>query len=382
MMKIIIKLVQKLKIARIIEDLYCKIPYYFGKGRAFHPLSAVLLVSYRCNLRCTMCFYYNEAESEHTMQLLREKHGEELSKSQIFQLIDDLADMRVKVLTIHGGEPLLYPDIFEITHYADTKRLLVNFVTNGTLINEQTARKISETHINHITFSLDGPEHIHDEVRNVSGTFHKLISGIKHLKELERTGTRIPSLSIATYISAVNQNHIHEIIDIIHELGISGWDVGLITYNSEKLSDASRTILGIFDDSHEGSLDNIKEEIKTIGESVLKKQRESVKDKNRNYCLDITFPSEKAIESYYDNSYNELNYCLYPWARTVISPYGDVLPCITMSMIGYSAGNIKETSLKQIWNGKQFVEFRKLLKKQGLLPICSKCCTINNIRKI
>ncbi|MFC1541793.1 radical SAM/SPASM domain-containing protein [Candidatus Latescibacterota bacterium] len=381
-MKFILKILLKLNLAQKLEDLYCRIPYLYGKGKAFNPLSVVLLVSYKCNLRCKMCFYYNEEESESTANLIREKREDELSKTEIFKLIDDSAEMNVKVFTIHGGEPLFYPDFFEIAEYAKNKGMLVNIISNGALLNEEIAKKIVEAKINHITFSLDGPEEIHDKIRNVKGTFKKLVSGIEHLRTLEAKDYTIPSLAISTYVSALNQNSVIDMLEIVKNTGIKNWSVGLITYNSDKLTEASRKMLGIVDNAHQGSIEHIADEIKNIDLSVLKKQRQSLKDKSRAYGLDIIFPSEMAIDNYYNSAFNELNQCLIPWSRTVVSPYGEVFPCINFSLINYYLGNIKEKSLKDIWNSQEYKEFRRKLKKHGLFPLCSKCCMINNVKKI
>ena len=74
--------------------------------------------------------------------------------------------------------------------------------------------------------------------------------------------------------------------------------------------------------------------------------------------------------------------CTCRWSRTVVSPYGEVFPCVNMSMINCLVGDIKKQKLKDIWNGKRYVNFRRKLKEYKLLPICSKCCHINNRRKL
>jgi len=378
---VISKLAENQIVGNFLEKTYCDLPYKFGKGKAFHPLSVVLLISYRCNLRCKMCFYYNDIEKDKTCKLIEDKVEEELTIEEIKGLIDDCAEMGVKIFTIHGGEPLLYPNIFEVSKYAKNKGLLVNFVTNGTLINLEVAKKIVDAGINHITFSIDGPEKIHDEVRSIPGTFKRVLNGIKLLQGMEGA----PSMSVSTYISAINQREIANTIRIVKDSGIKKWGVGLITYNNNKLALATKSILGIATSSSEqGNLEQLKDEVKNIDIKVLLKQREEVirKNKNSRYGLDIIFPSKVAIEKYYDQGFNELDKCKYPWARTVISPYGEVFPCVNLSMIGCILGNIKNESIKKIWNGQKYVKFRNKLKENGLFPICSKCCHINNIRKL
>jgi radical SAM protein with 4Fe4S-binding SPASM domain len=369
-------------IARAAEDMYCKVPYYFMNGRAFNPLSVVLLVTYKCNLNCKMCFYYNENESDNTHRLIRERATEELKPEQIYRLIDEMHSLRIRVLTIHGGEPLVYPGIFDISKYASRRGIMVNFITNGTLISEETAKNIVDAKIGNITFSIDGPENIHDTVRNRQGTFQKLIRGINNLREMEKKRFQIPDLSVSTYISGINAEKISELHDIVKGTGIKRWGVGLITYNNAKMAEMTKEILGITGGRGQGNLENLKDEIKEIDIEKLLKERELLKSKNNDYRIDLIFPSVKAIKNYYDVFYNEVDHCLYPWARVIISPYGEVFPCVNLSMIDYKLGNIKEKSLKEIWNSKEFIEFRRKIKKNKLFPMCSKCCVINNTKPI
>jgi radical SAM protein with 4Fe4S-binding SPASM domain len=64
----------------------------------------------------------------------------------------------------------------------------------------------------------------------------------------------------------------------------------------------------------------------------------------------------------------------------VVSPYGEVFPCVPLSMVNAVMGNIKDNSLQSIWNGSKYIDFRRKLKNSKLLPICSKCCTVNNVK--
>jgi radical SAM protein with 4Fe4S-binding SPASM domain len=379
----IIKLLQKNKIiARFTEDMYSRIPYNLMNGRALNPLSVVLLLTYRCNLRCKMCFYYNEAEKSNTQSLIHKRKNEELTLEQIKKMIDDIAKMNVKVLTLHGGEPLIYPDVFVISKYAAEKGLLVNFITNGILLNDKIIDEIIDARINSITISLDGPDYIHDDVRGLKGAFEKIMCGIAIMKKRELEGKIIPKLSISTYVSAMNQAALMELFEKVKETGITDWNIGLVTYNSEKLSAQTKEILGINTDKGQGDLSSLSDEIIGLNADKMLEIRERLKKENVNAGLQITFPSKAAINKYSDPAFNEVNYCLYPWARIVVSPYGEVFPCIPLSMVNADMGNIKEKSIKDIWNGDRYVQFRKKLKKAGLLPICSKCCTVNNIKAL
>lgn len=378
-----IKLLQKNKfLARMAEDMYSRLPYFFMNGKALNPLSVVLLLTYRCNLRCKMCFYYNESEKSNTQNLIHRRKAEELSFEQIKGLIDDAASMNAKVLTLHGGEPLIYDDIFEVSKYAASKGLLVNFITNGVLLNEQMIDKIIEAGINSITISLDGPEHIHDGIRGMNGAFKKVMEGIAIIKKKEDSGAKVPKLSISTYASAMNQDFLYELFEKVRETRITDWNIGLVTYNSEKISSETKKMLGLLNEHGQGDLSSLTDDIIKLNTEKLLEIRDHIKKENVSAGLQITFPSKDAIIKYSDPLYNEVDYCLYPWARVIVSPYGEVFPCVPLSMVDANMGNIKEMPLSRIWNGEKYRQFRKKLKKEGLLPICSKCCTVNNVKKL
>ena len=79
----------------------------------------------RCNLACKHC-YATSADID---------FDGELSTDEVFAVMDDLKAFGVSVLILSGGEPLLRPDIFEISHRARDMGFYVGLSTNGTLID-------------------------------------------------------------------------------------------------------------------------------------------------------------------------------------------------------------------------------------------------------
>ena len=62
--------------------------------------------------------------------------------------------------------------------------------------------------------------------------------------------------------------------------------------------------------------------------------------------------------------------CYHPWMTARIDPYGNVYACSISSKLG----NVREKKFSDIWNDKPYQEFRKMLQKKSLLPMCSTCC--------
>jgi radical SAM protein with 4Fe4S-binding SPASM domain len=375
----LIKIIQKNKfLGKLAEDLYSSVPRLFMSGRAFAPINVLLLLTYRCNLRCKMCYYYNESEKSNTLSLIEKRKSEELTLEQIKKLIDEISAMGVKVLTLHGGEPLVHKDLFAISKYAYSKGLLVNFFTNGILLDEATIEKIIDARINAITISMDGPERIHDNVRGLQGAFAKIINGIAIFKKKEKEGLPIPKLSLVTSVSALNEDSVVELFGTIRSTGVKQWSIALVTNDSNKLSESTKKMLGLSSANVQGDLSGLSEDIINLDTKKMFRIRDELKKEKADADIQIDFPTERFINNFADPSFNESDNCLAPWARAVISPYGEVNPCIMLSMIDANMGNIKEKSFREIWNGGKFIEFRKTLKKNGTLPICSKCCFIND----
>src|SRR6478609_217499 len=87
-----------------------------------------------CNLKCVHC--YTNSESK--------KYPDEVTTEQAKAVLDDLAEFKVPAVLFSGGEPLVRPDLFELAEYARDRGLHVVLSTNGTLIDQETAKRLKE----------------------------------------------------------------------------------------------------------------------------------------------------------------------------------------------------------------------------------------------
>ncbi|MBT3968296.1 MAG: radical SAM protein, partial [Gammaproteobacteria bacterium] len=122
----------------------------------------------RCNLTCKHC--YSISADTHFKG--------ELSTEEAYTVLDDLKQYGVPVLILSGGEPLLRPDIFEISHRAKAMGFYVGLSTNGTLITEENIQQIADVGYDYVGISIDGLEQTHDEFRRLEGAFQQSMQGI------------------------------------------------------------------------------------------------------------------------------------------------------------------------------------------------------------
>ncbi len=140
------------------------------------PVCLTWQITSACNLKCDHCLAGGG----------RQNTDEELGINEIFRFIDDIAEMRVFYVNIGGGEPLLHPRFFDIVDYTMKKGVYVQFSTNGTLVDQSTARQIADRGLR-VQVSLDGwlPE-INDPLRG-QGSFYRAVEALELLRKVNVT---------------------------------------------------------------------------------------------------------------------------------------------------------------------------------------------------
>ena len=112
------------------------IPYTDGalmrEGVFSAPLDAHLALTTRCNMYCTGCYSTCEGDESIDISLERAK-----------AVIDKLSELGLLSISFGGGEPTLYPHLFELAKYARGKNVLPNITTNGLNMTESLANQFA-----------------------------------------------------------------------------------------------------------------------------------------------------------------------------------------------------------------------------------------------
>jgi len=374
-------LIRNRKMLLLFKNIFEKILYHIPFGYSLRPVSATFLMTYDCNCRCKMCFYYNEKERKNTIKKICKNRKLEMNKEEIDSILKQIADIGTEVIVIHGGEPFVKQNVFDIIETSKKLGLIVFITTNGTLINKEISRKIVGMNVDSMMLSLDGPKTIHNKIRGFNA-YDRLIEGIKNIqRERKRQKNVLPDLMFACTISSENYKHLADVIEVANSVGISQVSFGLTTHYTKGSVTATKNMLGIKEQSIEPGNPILEQEITNINVDELLSEKRNVIERARKYNIRIWFPTDEMIKKYQYMSYNQKEYCVYPWRSLVISPYGLVYPCIPFSFIGCEVGNLRKETLKNIINNKRFRDFRKKLKVYKKFPLCSKCCMINECEK-
>ena len=163
-------------------------------------------ITHRCNLRCRHCY-----QDEYACEMSREKLFEALDRYEGFLRAESLSSQ----INLTGGEPLVHPDFFDLAEAIRRRGHRFSVLSNGTLIDSETARYLALLKPEFVQVSLDGTERVHDRIRG-EGSFRRTVEGIDRLKsrgvpvQVSFTAQRLnvrcfPALALACRIHRVDK---------------------------------------------------------------------------------------------------------------------------------------------------------------------------------
>jgi len=164
----------------------------------------------RCNMRCAHCYQEDfTSEGEQDLEILKAAAG------RIFKA---LTDRRVSI-NLTGGEPLLFPFLFDLIEHLHTFPNLeeVNIITNGTVASEDFIKGIGAfPKISTLKVSLESADAgINDRIRG-DGNF-SLVQ--KNIASFHRSGK---SIVLMMTLSRLNLASLEDTVRWAWECGLDG----------------------------------------------------------------------------------------------------------------------------------------------------------------
>jgi len=184
----------------------------------------------RCNLTCKHC-YSISADID---------FKGELDTGEVFAVMDDLKAFGVPVLILSGGEPLLRPDIFDISRRARDMGFYVGLSTNGTLIDASNIDAIAAVGYDYVGISIDCVRETHDLFRRKAGAFDASMAGIRLCRERDiKVGLRFT-------MTEDNANQLPDMLQLMQDEDVNKFYLSHLNYagrgNRNRDSDVQHAI--------------------------------------------------------------------------------------------------------------------------------------------
>jgi len=178
----------------------------------------------RCNLQCKHCYATS----------LDIDFSGELSTEEIKATMDDLKVAQVPVLILSGGEPLMRPDIYELSAYAKSLGFYLALSTNGTLINEDNIEQIKAANYQYVGISIDGLEAYHDDFRRQKGSYKASLSAVDLCKN---AGIKV---GLRLCLTRDNKDDLAAMLDLMDEHHVDKFYMSHLNYSGRGKRNAER----------------------------------------------------------------------------------------------------------------------------------------------
>ncbi len=306
------------------------------------PLTLPLCVSIEptnlCNFKCTMCHHGNHKYAEEAKPL------KNMEWNIFLKILSDLknwtndAGEKIKLLKLYSiGEPLLHPQICDMLKSVKEADMAeqVEITTNGSLLTRRVSEKLVEYGLDIIRISIYGIEEERNKYITKSNyTPSDIRENVRFLYECrEKNGGVKPKIYAKMFNEGtkINETFINKYKDITDVVGIDE------VFNMD------------------------------VGEG---------NDVFVNY-----YGAEEAMQGHQNslqsNIFTEKRSCRYPFTHMTIRNDGTAIACCADWLKELRFGNVKEHSLKELWESKSLYDLRfKMLCTRGQ---CFKACRVCEI---
>ena len=284
-------------------------------------LNGTVIVTYRCNARCTMCNRYKAPSLPE----------EELSVDTIRKLPD------MYFTNITGGEPFIREDLAEIVSVLMEKSDRIVISTNGFFTDRivDLARKFPSIGIR---ISIEGLEETNNEIRGLENGFQRGYQTLLTLKEMG-----LKDIGFGMTVQDRNAPDLVPLYHISDELGMEFATASL--HNSFYFVETTNII-------HDRPM------VAAQFEKLI------------NELLKSSSP-KKWFRAYFNHGLINYIYgqprllpCDMSFDTFFIDPYGDVMPCNGTAQKDVM-GNLNTESWEELWNSPRADEVRSRVRKCG-----------------
>jgi len=294
-------------------------------SKTYFPGRAMFEVTKRCSQRCVHCYIDDFSGKD------------ELSTEEAKSVIHELYEMNCLELVFTGGEVFMRKDFMELLRYARTLHFNIVIYTEANQIDETVADELKAISPWRVEVTLLGPDaELHDRLTQAKGSFDRSLRGIRLM--LER-GIKVTGKTI---LMKENIEAYPRLRALFEELGITHFADPIVTPKS--CGDCGITDRRI---NREGMKSLLGDD--TIAPGT------------------IMFGTSQYSDAM--NVSRDMPMCKAGLSFLHIDADGSVLACVALPV---SAGNVREKSLKEIWETSElFGKLRGTTIKD--LDTCSDC---------
>ena len=278
----------------------------------------------------------------------RAREGE-LTTEEALSVAEQLAELGCRRVSLIGGEVFMRRDWKEIAGRMSALGIRVNIITNGFLFAEKVIADLKDVNVESVSVSLDGPKAVHDRYRQ-EGSYDRAIRAISVLH-----GAGIP-VSVISTLNAENAPLLPELYETLRGSGIFAWQL-------QACSPMGNAALSGIDYAFD-----VKEVIRFVAENAASAPFALGIADNIGYFT----PEEGMLRG---NLSGKAVYrgCSAGLDAVGIDSVGNVRGCESMYDERFNEGNLREKSLREIWEDPDAFAYNRKFTPELLSGACASC---------
>jgi radical SAM protein with 4Fe4S-binding SPASM domain len=308
------------------------------------PTYAIWETTLRCNQACRFCG-----------TRAGRARPDELTTAEALQLIDQLAEIGVREVAMHGGETFLREDWLELVSAIASHDMTPSIVTGGRGVDATLAKKAQAAGLVAASVSIDGREPTHDDLRNIPGSYRGAHRAVRSFLDAGIL------CGCNTQINRQNMGEIPALFEDLSQYPLYGWQVQLMAPMG-RAADEPDLVLEPYD----------------LLEIMPMLARLRVLADSRGIAL---WPGDNV--GYFGPFEHTLRDQRVPGGHSSgcgggilaigIEANGDIKGCSAMSSDGFIAGNIRQHRLRTLWDEAAELKFMRCFDESKLWGYCAGC---------
>lgn len=303
-------------------------------------------ITRKCTMRCLHC--YNRSGDERCEM-------EELSDSELIDILTETLQYEPEIMCLCGGEPLLRWKAvkeFILKTRAKGETVQINTVSNGELLTEEIAEELMKAGLNCMQISLDGgsPE-THDWLRNKKGAFEKAVRALKILGETRRR-LEIPfQIAVSFCPNKKNISELTKAMEICQSLGVDRFRVQPLMVMGRANDNLSEYVLS-------------SKEYKNLAKTILASQDRNILE-NTSMEAEWVDPIDHLLM---EKSEIACSIQINASGELMLSPY---IPIVVGNLRKKSLESYMEADYSGLWEHPLFAYLRECMITPEKLNLCN-----------
>jgi MoaA/NifB/PqqE/SkfB family radical SAM enzyme len=322
---------------------------------ASDPVCLYLETTNRCNLLCTTCpRTYEELEPPADMSW------------DLFRSIVDQIDNLARAV-LHGvGEPMLVKNLPRMVRYLKDRGTYVLFNTNGTVLNEKSGRALIDADLDELRVSFDAANAESYRIIRGKNYFNRILKNVRAFRDLqEREGKSRPRVS--AWLTGLRETleQLPDFVRVAADTGVKEVYLQRLVFFQQNTVGMARPDQALYEQLSREELTHIERATELAS------------------SLGLTFSasgaaSEPGMSLKRSVDRSPWSTCRRPWTVMYITANGRALPCCIapFSQRGYenyTLGDATQQTLREIWTGAAYRDFRKSLLSDDPPAACASC---------